>query len=83
MAHSVTHRSVAPGVISLLAGIWAIISAYALGGTAAAEWSGVVVGILFIICSIGGLAAPSARRKAFSVNLTRVLPAPPLAPERG
>lgn len=65
MAHDMVQRSKAPSVVILLAGIWTIIAAYTLGGSAAAEWSGVVVGILFIICSIGRMAAPGAR--GFSV----------------
>lgn len=55
----------ADGVIILLAGIWAIISAYALTSGAGAAWSGTIVGILMIICSIGRMQAPAAR--GFSV----------------
>lgn len=61
---AVVHRSkllAACSTILLIAGIWTIISGYALGGTAAAEWNGVIFGILLILCSLGRLAAPLAR----------------------
>jgi hypothetical protein len=47
--------------IILIAGIWTIIAPFALGYPGWAEANGIVVGILFIICSLGRMRAPAAR----------------------
>lgn len=52
-------------ILMLIAGIWMIITPFALGGGGGAKANDLIFGILLVICSIGRLAAPSAR--GFSV----------------
>lgn len=52
-------------VINLLAGIWLIITPFALGGSSGAVWDGVIFGILILLCAIGRMVSPLSR--GFSV----------------